>query len=121
VLDVDVDAALPPASVDRAQIVEVLLVLMSNAIEAMPSGGALSVRARRDDGRLRMEVHDTGGGISPAQQARLFHLFATTKSTGTGLGLAVAKKIVERHGGTISAQSTVGEGSCFTVMLPLTN
>lgn len=116
-----VDGGLPPASLDRGQIVEVLLVLMSNAIDVMPGGGRLSVRARLepDGGRLRLEVGDTGPGMSAQQQARLFHLFATTKPTGNGLGLAVAKKIVERHGGTIGATSAPGEGSVFSVVLPL--
>ncbi|MBX3027099.1 GAF domain-containing protein [bacterium] len=120
-VEVDIDPELPAAAVDRGQIVEVLLVLLSNAIEAMAGGGRLSVRARRsDDGRhLQLDVRDSGIGISPAQQARLFHLFATTKPTGTGLGLAVAKKIVERHGGRIGATSAPGEGTCFTVRLPL--
>jgi signal transduction histidine kinase len=107
------------ASVDRAQLVEVLLVLMSNAIEAMPNGGTLRIAAtREDDARIRIEVSDTGSGMSAAQQARLFHLFATTKPTGTGIGLAVARKIIERHRGTIAARSTPGEGTCFTLVLP---
>jgi len=110
----------PALSVDRAQLVEVLLVLMANAIEAMPQGGALQVDAAVEDGdtRVRIDVRDTGAGMSDAQQARLFHLFATTKPSGNGLGLAVAKKIIERHGGTISAHSAVGQGSCFTIVLP---
>lgn len=118
---VDADPTLPPAPVDRGQIVEVLLVLMANAIEAMPNGGRLAIAAQRDaaGAQVRIDVRDSGIGISPAQQARLFHLFATTKPTGTGIGLAVAKKIVERHGGRISAASTPGEGTCFTIVLPL--
>ena len=117
----ELDGALPPACVDRGQIVEVLLVLLANAIEAMPKGGTLTIRAASAAGAggLRVEVLDTGTGISPSQLARLFHLFATTKPTGNGLGLAVAKKIVERHGGSIAAQSTPGEGSCFTIVLPI--
>jgi signal transduction histidine kinase len=117
---VDVDPALPAADVDRGQIVEVLLVLLSNAVEAMPDGGTLTVRAHRgaDPRQVTVEIRDTGIGISPAQQARLFHLFATTKPGGTGLGLAVAKKIVERHGGRIAATSAPGAGTCFTIGLP---
>jgi len=115
----DVEPALPPASLDRAQIVEVLLVLLGNAVEAMPSGGELTVRARRDGTeQLRLEVCDSGPGIAPGQQARLFQLFATTKPSGNGLGLAMAKKIVERHGGTIAAHSTPGTGTCFTIVVP---
>jgi signal transduction histidine kinase len=118
---VEVEPQLPPAALDRGQIVEVLLVLASNAIEAMPDGGTLTLRARRaaDPAQLTIEVRDTGVGISPAQQARLFHLFATTKPAGTGLGLAVAKKIIEHHGGRIAATSTLGAGTCFTIELPI--
>ncbi len=117
-----VDAALPDAQLDPAQIEELMLVLLSNAIEAMPAGGTLTVTAALtlDGQRLRVEVGDTGRGISPEQMPRLFKLFATTKPTGTGIGLAVAKKIVERHGGSISAESTPGQGCRFIVELPLT-
>jgi signal transduction histidine kinase len=79
----------------------------------------VGARLCADAGRVSIDVADTGPGIAPEQLARVFKLFFTTKSSGTGFGLAVAKKIVERHAGTISVQSQVGKGTRFTVELPL--
>ncbi len=119
-LVVDLAATLPEADLDHAQIEQALLTLLSNATEAMPTGGRITVVGRADDGRtLRLEVIDTGPGIAPDRLGRVFNLFYTTKATGTGLGLAVAKKIVEMHGGTISVASKPGRGAHFTIELPL--
>ncbi|MGH7787531.1 MAG: ATP-binding protein [Candidatus Binatia bacterium] len=118
----EVDPALPQAQLDYAQIEQVLLALMSNAIEAMPRGGRLAISARRIDGTrpLRIEVADTGPGIPPDQLPHLFDLFVTGKPSGTGLGLAFAKKIVNIHGGRIRAESELALGSRFIIDLPLT-
>jgi signal transduction histidine kinase len=117
----DIAHGLPQASVDYAQIEQVLLALMSNAIEAMPRGGRLAVSAARNgNGDLRITVADTGPGIQPSQLPHLFDLFVTGKPSGTGLGLAFARKIVELHGGTITAQSELALGSRFTIDLPFT-
>ncbi len=119
-LVVEAQPGLPEARIDRGQIVEVLLVLVSNAIEAVPEGGQVRLVARSDAGhRIRLEVHDSGPGMGPQQQARLFQLFATTKATGTGIGLAIAKKIVEAHAGTITVESAPGAGTVFAVILPI--
>jgi hypothetical protein len=93
----DIDPTLPQAELDYAQIEQVLLALMSNAIEAMPRGGRLAVSARRavDGARLYIVVADTGPGIPPDQIPHLFDLFVTGKPSGTGLGLAFAKRIVD--------------------------
>jgi signal transduction histidine kinase len=117
----EIDPTLPEVQLDYAQIEQVLLALMSNAVEAMPRGGRLAVSARPtpDGKQLSICVADTGPGISPEQKPALFQLFFTAKPNGTGLGLAVAKKIVELHGGTIGAESEVGRGSRFTIRLPL--
>jgi signal transduction histidine kinase len=121
VVTTDIDPALPQAQLDYAQIEQVLLALMSNAIEAMPRGGRLAVTARRDEGgrQLRIVVADTGPGIPPDQLPKLFDLFVTGKPSGTGLGLAFAKKIVELHGGKIAAESELALGSRFIIELPL--
>lgn len=117
----DLEPGLPDAELDYAQIEQVLLALLSNAVEAMPSGGRLTIAACSSNGgqRVRIDVSDTGPGIPPEQVSRVFKLFFTTKSSGTGFGLAVAKKIVERHGGTIEVRSTVGAGAHFTIELPV--
>jgi signal transduction histidine kinase len=120
-LVVDLDPILPTAQLDYAQIEQVLLALLSNAVEAMPNGGRITITGRlAADGRtLRLEVTDTGPGIAAEQLEPVFRLFFTTKSSGTGLGLAVTKKIVERHGGTIAVASEHGRGTCFTIELPV--
>jgi signal transduction histidine kinase len=120
-LDVDLPPTLPEAQLDSAQIEQVLLALLSNAAEAMPGGGRITITGCVDaDGhRLCLDVADTGPGVPPQHMGRLFELFFTTKSSGTGLGLPVAKKIVERHGGTITVASEVGKGTRFTIELPL--
>lgn len=104
---------------DADQLRQVLVNLGLNAIEAMPGGGALRFGlAAQDSDRLRFEVRDTGPGISPAEQERIFTAFYTTKPQGTGLGLAVASDLVQAHGGTLELSSAVGQGSTFAVVLP---
>ncbi len=115
----DCDPMLPKVVLDHAQIEQVLLALLSNAVEAMPRGGKVTVAARRSGHGIHIEVADNGPGIPLAQQERVFKLFFTTKSSGTGLGLAVVKKVVERHGGTIVLDSVVGQGTRFLIDLPV--
>lgn len=113
---------LPDVVLDEAQIEQVLLDLVANAVDATAAGGRITIGAESTaDGRsLRLTIGDTGTGITPANMARVFKLFFTTKPNGTGFGLAVAKKIVERHGGTIGLASEVGKGTRVTIDLPLT-
>ncbi|HSD09659.1 MAG TPA: ATP-binding protein [Candidatus Binatia bacterium] len=119
-LAVEVDRALPEIVADYAQIEQVLLALLSNAVEAMPGGGRISLAAARaGEERVRLEVSDTGPGIPRDQLDKIFKLFFTTKSSGTGFGLAVAKKIVERHRGTIAVESEVTKGTRFTIEIPI--
>jgi signal transduction histidine kinase len=98
--------------------------LFTNAAHAMSEqGGRLSVRVRAEDGapRVAIDVTDSGVGIHPDNLAKIFEPFFTTKESGhgTGLGLAIVKEIVESHGGAVTAASTPGEGTTFTVHLPL--
>ncbi|MEA2625707.1 MAG: two-component system, NtrC family, sensor histidine kinase AtoS [Candidatus Binatota bacterium] len=119
-LQVEVDPGMPELMADCAQLEQVLLALLSNALEATPSGGRISfTAARAGDDRVRLEIADTGPGIPEDQQRKIFDLFFTTKSSGTGFGLAVAKKIVENHRGTIAVASEPGRGARFTIEIPI--
>ena len=105
---------------DPNQIKQVLLNLVVNAIHAMPQGGTLRIAATHDsDLGVRIEVADTGGGIAAEVLPKIFDPFFTTRETGSGLGLAVVKKIVDEHGARIEVQSQVGHGSCFTLNWPV--
>jgi signal transduction histidine kinase len=93
--------------------------LILNAIEAMPDGGTLSLRVDERQDSVRMEVSDTGKGLAPQERANLFTPYYTTKSQGTGLGLAVVQSIVTDHGGRISVSSEPGRGTTFMIDLPV--
>jgi two-component system sensor histidine kinase HydH len=117
--DRDVSPDLPPLQADRDRIKQVLLNLVLNAIQAMPEGGKLTLGASVSGGAFIVEVADTGGGIAPEVLPRLFEPYVTTKARGLGLGLAIARRIVEAHGGTIEAANRPEGGSRFRVTLPL--
>jgi signal transduction histidine kinase len=119
----DIPPDLPPVYGDRKSLQQVFLNLFINAIHAMLDGGSLQIRAypSADSHWLVIDVTDTGVGIDPAHLPRIFDPFYTTKQIGrgTGLGLSVTYGIVEKHDGHIEVKSRVGEGTTFTVMLPL--
>lgn len=104
---------------DPMKIYRVLDNIIQNAIEAMPHGGRLRVEVSRDGESAVVEVTDSGGGIEDEIVQNLFRLFVTTKRSGTGLGLAFCKRAVEAHGGDISVETKVGEGTTFKIRLPL--
>jgi signal transduction histidine kinase len=120
VLDLDL-APLPPVTCFPQQINEVILNLGSNAIEACSAGGRVTVRTRSAADQVTIQVIDTGCGIAPAIQDKIFDPFFTTKppGKGTGLGLSISHAIVEEHRGEIEFESTHGQGTCFTVRLPV--
>jgi signal transduction histidine kinase len=108
--------------VDPEQMCRALTNLLVNAIQASPSGGTVTVRARKDTlwGHVGfIDVIDSGEGLSDEAKDRVFSPFFTTKETGAGLGLANVKKIVELHGGTVTAANAAGAGAVFTIRLPL--
>ncbi len=117
----DLDPNLPPAYVVPDQIIQVFLNIVINAIEAMPEGGVLRLEtAPSEDGEwVVIRFHDTGIGMSAEQISNLFEPFYTTKADGTGLGLAISYGIVERHGGAILVSSQPGQGTTFSVKLPI--
>jgi PAS domain S-box-containing protein len=96
-----------------------LLNLVHNAMDAMPQGGALTLRGRRNTTTVQLDVSDTGSGIPPEQYTQIFEPLFTTKPGGTGLGLFIVHEIVAAHGGHVTVQSTVGQGATFTITLPL--
>jgi two-component system NtrC family sensor kinase len=92
--------------------------LVLNALDAMPAGGTLAMRTLENDGNVRIEVSDTGKGLTPEECSRLFTPYYTTKSQGTGLGLAIVQSVVSDHHGTISVVSEEGRGATFRIELP---
>jgi PAS domain S-box-containing protein len=113
--------ALPPVSIDSNQIQQVVINLCTNAIDAMPSGGTLTVGVANKGDHAEISVQDTGSGIPPEVRDRMFEAFFTTKEVGkgTGLGLSIITNIVKTHHGKIDVQSEVGKGTTFTIQLPL--
>jgi GAF domain-containing protein len=123
-LDVAVDERLGEFFGDERKIKQILLNLLSNAVKFTPEGGQIGIKARQADGSVEISVSDTGIGIAPEDQARIFEEFRQVgsdyahKVEGTGLGLTLAKKFVELHGGKIWVESAVGKGSTFIFSLP---
>ena len=123
-LDVTIDERLGEFVGDERKIKQILLNLLSNAVKFTPEGGRIGIEARQADGVVELSVTDTGVGIAPEDQARIFEEFRQVgsdyahKGEGTGLGLTLAKKFVELHGGRIWVESEVGKGSRFIFTLP---
>ena len=113
------ESQLPEVSFDPKQFRQVLLNLFKNALEAMPNGGEITVTTRVRGNHAEIAISDTGQGMSPEVLGNLFQPYFTTKEKGTGLGLAISQSIVQEHGGYLLADSTPGQGSTFTIQLPL--
>jgi signal transduction histidine kinase len=108
-----------PAHIDRSQMETVLVNLFMNALDAMPNGGRLEVDLTNlGESGVRVTVADTGSGIPTQVAARLFTPFTTTKPTGTGLGLTISGRILEKHGGCISGSNRAEGGARFIITLP---
>ena len=121
-LSVDSSTDLPPVRADSGRILQVFSNLVGNAVKFTPAGGSITLSAQRAGGKVRCSVTDTGPGIPPAQIPRLFGKFWQAKrgdGRGVGLGLAIARGIVEAHGGTIDVKSEVEQGSVFSFSLPV--
>jgi signal transduction histidine kinase len=110
---------LPSAPLDPAQIKQVLVNLIKNAIQAMTRGGTLTVQTDPGADGVVLTVADTGGGIPEEQLNRIFEPFYTTKKKGSGLGLMIVQRIVREHNGRIELESHVGQGTVFRIWLPL--
>ena len=124
-LDLQVEAPLDTIVADERKVKQVVVNLLTNAVKFTPDGGSVSVRASSTPGLVRIAIRDTGIGIAPEDQGRIFEEFQqarrqTSQSReGTGLGLTLSKRFVELHGGTLTLESEPGKGSTFTVTLPL--
>jgi two-component system sensor histidine kinase HydH len=118
-IDVDTSAAPKTWSLDADRMHQVLVNVMRNAIEASPAGERVKARVWTERGMLRIEVRDRGPGIKAGEEQLIFEPFRTSKTRGTGLGLAVARRVVELHGGTISAgRGDDGTGAVIDVRVP---
>lgn len=120
-LNLDLAEELPPAHCDPAQIEQVVLALVINAIDAMPQEGNLWITTHlKDESAVELVIRDDGIGIPAEHLPHIFEPFYTTKeSGGSGLGLAISESIVERHGGSIEVDSVVGQGTTFKIVLPM--
>jgi len=118
-LNLDLASELPMAHCDPAQIEQVVLAMVINAIDAMPHEGNLWVSTRlTPDSTIELVIRDDGIGIPAEHLLHIFEPFYTTKESG-GLGLAISQNIVERHGGHIEVNSVVGQGTTFKIVLPV--
>ncbi|MDP3297579.1 MAG: ATP-binding protein [Thermodesulfovibrionia bacterium] len=118
----DFDNNLPMIMADQMQLQQIFLNLLLNAVDAMPNGGTLAIKTSHDLAKnsIQVEIADTGKGIRKEMMDQIFQPFFTTKPKGTGMGLAITKRIVEEHGGNINVKSTLGEGTAFRIVLPVT-
>jgi two-component system, NtrC family, sensor kinase len=118
---IEAAADLPSVSGDLGQLQQAVIALATNAIDAMPEGGTLTLRAIHSNSRVLVQVIDVGNGIAPENMTKIFDPFFTTKDVGrgTGLGLAVCYGILSDHGGRLDVRSTVGVGTTFTITLPI--
>jgi len=120
----ELGVGLPPVDADAERIHQVLFNLVDNAVRFTPPGGAVTIGAHRVNGHVEISVADTGSGIPSEALPRLFERFyrvdtaRSREDGGTGIGLAIARSIVEAHGGHIHAESQMGKGSVFTFDLP---
>jgi signal transduction histidine kinase len=114
------DPNLPPVCVDAEQLWEAVLNLIRNALDAMPVGGNLTVSAQKHGAEALISISDNGRGMTEEEVRHLFVPFFTTKSDGTGLGLAYTQRVINEHGGRIDCATARGKGSTFSIQLPLT-
>jgi len=108
-----------PLAGHRDRLKQALLNIATNALEAMPDGGRMGVTLDAQDGHATVIIRDSGDGIPPETLEKIYGMYFTTKRGGTGIGLYVSRSVVESHGGEIQVESRRGEGTCFTVTLPL--
>lgn len=119
VVETELRSDLPRIEVDRDQIKQVFYNAIKNSFEAMKRRGTLRIRTDRDDSHVIIRLTDTGGGISAENLSRVFEPYFTTKSSGSGLGLLIVRRIVREHGGELALESKEGQGLTLTIRLPI--
>jgi two-component system, sporulation sensor kinase E len=117
-VELELDRSLPPLEIDRDQIKQAFYNIIRNALQAMKSGGILRVRSGADETHQFVSFSDTGGGIPPEDISRVFEPYFTTKSSGSGLGLLIVRRIVRAHGGEVIIESERNRGLTLTIRLP---
>jgi len=115
----ELDPSLQPIPVDAALFKQALLNILKNAQESMPGGGEITVRTHRNKTFAHVDIADSGVGIPAAEVDKIFQVYYTTKVGGSGLGLPIARRIIEEHDGRIAVESEPGKGSRFSIRLPL--
>jgi signal transduction histidine kinase len=117
------DSSLKEFPFDKNQIEEVILNIVTNAIQAISSKGEVKIKTIADDGFAKIEISDNGSGIPKENLSKIFLPFFSSKEygKGTGLGLSIARRVIKEHGGDISVKSQVGKGTTFTISLPVSN
>ena len=117
-VEFELDKSLPPVEIDRDQIKQAFYNIIRNALQAMKSGGILRLRSGADETHQFVSFADTGGGISPENISRVFEPYFTTKSSGSGLGLLIVRRIVRAHGGEVIIESERNRGLTLTIRVP---
>ena len=118
-IQAEIDSALPPIPIDPERLTQALINIMKNAIQAMTAGGSLRIETKSFKDRVEMTLSDTGSGIPPDQMEKIFNYYYTTKEDGVGLGLPIAARIIEAHGGQLKLESQPGAGTKVTIQLPI--
>ncbi len=118
-VDLQIPSDLPPLWIDGELFRNCILNFVTNASQAMPDGGTITLGARLEGGVVKLTFDDQGNGIAPEDVGKIFQPYFTTKDVGIGLGLAITERIIKEHGGKIEVESTIGTGTTFSVSLPL--
>jgi signal transduction histidine kinase len=118
-IQTEIDSNLPLLQMDPERLTQALINIMKNAMQAMPGGGSLRIGTKSFKDRVEVTLSDTGPGIPPDQMEKIFNYYYTTKEDGVGLGLPIAHRIIEAHGGQLKLESQPGAGTKVTITLPV--
>jgi signal transduction histidine kinase len=118
-IQAETNSDLPLIKMDNEKLTQAFLNIMKNGMQAMEQGGVLHVETQSFKDRVKVSFSDSGSGIPPEQMEKIFNYYYTTKEKGVGLGLPIAHRIIEAHGGQLKVESQVGIGTKVTVLLPV--